>query len=100
HKHTKLEKPLKRNLSQPGISSNQGFHKPTVHFDLGNGEASGQDEEWTEASNSGSPDISRSTSIGIVTDEDPKATGSSYSRKNLRETTPSQDVPSPFKLSQ
>jgi hypothetical protein len=52
---------LKRSSSQPGVNPSKGLHKTSVHFDLGN---DGQDDGWTEASGSASPNLSRTGSIG------------------------------------
>lgn len=64
--HAEVKRPrsagaLKRSSSQPGVSNNKGLNKTTVHFDLGN---DGQDDGWTEASGSASPELSRSGSAG------------------------------------
>jgi len=64
--HVEVKRPksagaLKRSSSQPGVNNNKGLNKTTVHFDLGN---DGQDDGWTEASGSASPELSRGGSVG------------------------------------
>jgi hypothetical protein len=64
--HVEVKRPksagaLKRSSSQPGINNNKGLNKTTVHFDLGNDT---QDDGWTEASGSASPELSRAGSVG------------------------------------
>lgn len=64
--HVEVKRPksagaLKRSSSQPGVNNNKGLNKTTVHFDLGN---DGQDDGWTEASGSASPELSRAGSLG------------------------------------
>jgi hypothetical protein len=64
--HVEVKRPksagaLKRSSSQPGVNNNKGLNKTTVHFDLGN---DGQDDGWTEASGSASPELSRAGSVG------------------------------------
>jgi hypothetical protein len=64
--HVEVKRPksagaLKRSASQPGVNNNKGLNKTTVHFDLGN---DGQDDGWTEASGSASPELSRAGSVG------------------------------------
>jgi hypothetical protein len=64
--HVEVRRPksagqLKRSASEKGINHNKGNNRTSVHFDLGDEE---QEEGWTEASGSASPNLSRSGSIG------------------------------------
>lgn len=87
--HVEVKRPrsagqLKRSSSQPGVTTYQGTHKASVHFDLGN---DGQDDAWTEASGSASVNLSRTNSVGASSGRSSAKPGASANNSQLHSPT-------------